>query len=41
MTHVIPSSLDRFFELRARGTTVGQEARIPYTAEYYFYRAAN
>jgi hypothetical protein len=23
------------------GTTVGQEARIPYTAEYYFYRAAN
>ena len=25
----------------APGTTVGQEARIPYTAEYYFYRAAN
>ena len=23
------------------GTTVGQEARIPYTAEYFFYRAAN
>jgi hypothetical protein len=25
----------------APGTTVGQEARVPYTAEYYFYRAAN
>lgn len=23
------------------GTTVGEEARVPYTAEYYFYRAAN
>ena len=23
------------------GTFVGEEARIPYTAEYYFYRAAN
>jgi hypothetical protein len=23
------------------GTTVGQEAKIPYTAEYYFYRVAN
>lgn len=23
------------------GTTVGQEVRIPYTAEYYFYKAAN
>jgi len=23
------------------GTTVGEEARIPYTAEYFFYRAAN
>lgn len=23
----------------APGTTVGEEARIPYTAEYYFYRA--
>ncbi|MET0621367.1 MAG: DUF3455 domain-containing protein [Pyrinomonadaceae bacterium] len=22
------------------GTTIGQEARVPYTAEYYFYRAA-
>jgi hypothetical protein len=25
----------------APGTFVGEEARIPYTAEYYFYRAAN
>ena len=25
----------------APGTTVGEEARIPYTAEYFFYRAAN
>jgi len=25
----------------APGTFVGQEARIPYTAEYFFYRAAN
>lgn len=25
----------------APGTFVGQEARAPYTAEYYFYRAAN
>lgn len=23
------------------GTFVGEEARVPYTAEYYFYRAAN
>lgn len=23
------------------GTTIGQEARVPYTAEYYFYRAAH
>lgn len=23
------------------GTTVGEEARVPYTAEYYFYRAGN
>lgn len=23
------------------GTTVGQEERVPYTAEYYFYRAEN
>lgn len=23
------------------GSTVGQEARVPYTAEYFFYRAAN
>lgn len=25
----------------APGTTVGEEARVPYTAEYFFYRAAN
>jgi len=25
----------------APGSFVGQEARVPYTAEYYFYRAAN
>ena len=25
----------------APGTTVGEEARVPYTAEYYFYRAAH
>lgn len=25
----------------APGTTVGQEARVPYTAEYYFYRAGH
>ena len=25
----------------APGTFVGQEAKIPYTAQYYFYRAAN
>lgn len=25
----------------APGTFVGEEARVPYTAEYYFYRAAN
>ena len=24
----------------APGTTVGEEARVPYTAEYFFYRAA-
>jgi hypothetical protein len=23
------------------GSFVGEEARVPYTAEYYFYRAAN
>ena len=23
------------------GTTVGQEAKVPYTTEYYFYKAAN
>lgn len=25
----------------AAGTTVGEEKRVPYTAEYYFYRAEN
>ena len=25
----------------APGTFVGEEARVPYTAEYFFYRAAN
>jgi hypothetical protein len=25
----------------APGTTVGEETRVPYTAEYYFYRAAH
>jgi hypothetical protein len=25
----------------APGSVVGEEARVPYTAEYYFYRAAN
>ncbi|HWS89550.1 MAG TPA: DUF3455 domain-containing protein [Pyrinomonadaceae bacterium] len=25
----------------APGTTVGEEAKVPYTAEYFFYRAAN
>ncbi len=25
----------------APGTAVGEEARVPYTAEYFFYRAAN